>query len=220
MADITIKHLLDQVLELIQDIVTDQFEYPALINWYNFGSRLLVAYQPDANAVIEALKLATGVKQSLPPRSLGLLNISRNMGTDGHTSGTAIIRSSVDVIKAFDLNWAQATPTQEISNFMPDPLNKTIFYNYPPSDGTGYVEVEFGQVPPIAVYDSGGLWEVLLVGVHEKYVDALLNYILHRCYDKDTDFPGNLERSENHRNRFFDSAGIPNPGKQQSQGAT
>ena len=220
MADITIKHLLDQALELLQDVVDrDQFDYPDLINWYNFGQRLLVAYLPDANAVIDVMKLAFGSKQSIPPRALGLINIFRNMGTDGETSGSSIMRTAIEVIKTFDLNWAMATPTQEIDNFMQDPVDKTVFYTYPPSDGTGYIELEFGQVPPIAVYDAGGVWENLMVGVHEKYVDSLLNYIIYRCYGKDTDFPGSLERSVHYREMFFESAGIPSPQSQQPQRA-
>jgi hypothetical protein len=215
MADITIKHLLDQALELLQDSVDrDQFDYPDLVNWYNFGQRLLVAYLPDANAVIDVMKLASGAKQSLPARGLGLINIYRNMGTDGLTPGAAITGVSLEAVKAFDLNWSTATEVQEILNYMQDPVDKTFFYNSPPSDGTGYIEYEFGQVPPIAVYDAGGVWENLMVGVHEKYVDSLLNYILHRCYEKDTDFPGNLERSMHHRSMFYESAGLPSPGSQ------
>lgn len=217
MADITIKHLLDQALEILQDVGRDQFDYPELINWYNFGQRLLVAYLPDANALIEVMKLAPGSRQSLPARSLGLVNIYRNMGTDGQTPGAAIIPSTIEAMKAFDLNWAMATAAAAISNFMRDPIDKTNFYVYPPSDGTGYIEYEFGQVPPIAVYDAGGVWENLMVGVHEKYVDSLLNYILHRSYDKDTDFPGNLERSGYHLDLFYSSAGLQNPGKQTPQ---
>lgn len=219
MADITIKHLLDQALELLQDVDTDQFEYSTLIDWYNFGQRLIVSYIPDANAVVDTMKLASGSKQSIPVRGLGLINVYRNMGTDGETPGAAVIRATIEAVKAFDLNWAMATATSPVSNFMQDAMDKTIFYTYPPSDGTGYIELEFGQVPPIAVYDAAGVWENLMVGVHEKYIDSLLNYVLHRCYDKDTDFPGNLERSEYHRNMFYESAGIPSPGRPQTQGA-
>ena len=220
MADITIKHLLDQALELLQDAVDrDQFDFPDLINWYNFGQRLLVSYLPDANALIETMKLAAGSRQSLPVRAMGLVNIHRNMGTDGLTAGPALIRSTLGALNAFDLSWSTVTAVEVIQNFMQDPVDKTIFYVYPPSDGTGYIELEFGQVPPIAVYDAAGVWENLMVGVHEKYVDSLLNYILHRSYDKDTDFPGNLERSAYYLDLFYSSAGLQNPGKQQAQGA-
>ena len=217
MADITIKHLLDQGLELLQDVDTDQFDYQELINWYNFGQRLLVGYLPDANALIDVIKLASGSRQSLPARAMGLINVYRNMGTDGLTAGPAITPATLNAMKAFDLNWESTTAAEVIINFMQDPVDKTNFYVYPPADGTGYVEIEFGQVPPIAVYDAGGVWENLMVGVHEKYVDSLLNYILHRSYDKDTDFPGNLERSGYHLDLFYSSAGLQNPGKQQPQ---
>jgi len=218
MADITIKHLLDQTLELLQDAVDrDQFDFPDLINWYNFGQRLLVSYLPDANALIDVMKLASGSKQSLPARSMGLINVYRNMGTDGLTPGPAITPTSIQAMEAFDLNWVTTTEAAVIINFMQDPVDKTNFYTYPPSNGSGYIELEYGQVPPIAVYDAGGLWENLMVGVHEKYVDSLLNYILHRSYDKDTDFPGNLERSGFHLDLFYSSAGLQNPGKQQPQ---
>lgn len=217
MADITIKHLLDQGLDILQDNDRDGFDYPDLLNWYNFGQRLLVGYLPDANALVEIVKLAVGVRQSLPARSTGLVNVYRNMGADGLTPGPAITPSSIEMIKAFDLNWATATAAAVTNNFMRDPIDKNNFYVYPPSDGTGYIEYEFGQVPPIAVYDEPGVWESLMVGVHEKYVDSLLNYILYRSYDKDTDFPGNLERSGFHLDLFYSSAGLQNPGKQQSQ---
>lgn len=218
MADITIKHLLDQALELLQDGVDrDQFDYPDLVNWYNFGQRLLCAYLPDANAVVDVMKLAPGTRQSLPARSLGLINIYRNMGTDGLTPGVAITATSILALSMFDANWSTVAQVEAALNYMQDPADKTIFYVSPPSDGTGYIEYEFGQVPPIAVYDTDGVWENLAVGVHEKYVDSLLNYILHRCYEKDTDFPGNLERSMHHRGLFYESAGMPSPGAQQQR---
>jgi len=207
MANMTVRGLLDMVEVILQDADNDNWGLTELITWYNLSCRDCVIYAPEANPVIEPVKLAAAVKHSIPAGGLALINIIRNMGTDGLTPGEAIFPSTVKIVQSFDPSWNTATAAAVIQNFMPE-TDRT-FYSYPPGDGTGYVEMEYSKVPTAVAYDANGDWESAMVGVTDKYVTAVLNSILARAFSKDTDFPGNLERSADHERQFMQAVGAP-----------
>jgi hypothetical protein len=65
MANVTVGHVLDMVLEVLQDDQTtpEHWTKENLLNWYNLAGREVVSLAPDANTLFEAIKLAEGVKQ-------------------------------------------------------------------------------------------------------------------------------------------------------------
>ncbi len=205
MASMTVRHLLNLAEDILQDADNESWTLTELINWYNLGARQTVILAPQANPVIESVKLVSGVKQTIPARGLALISITRNMGTDGATPGNAVFPSSIRAMQAFLQGWSAVTATTAISNFMPE--TDTIWYCYPPSDGTGYVEEEYSRVPDAVIYDTAGDWESELVSVTDKYVDAVLNFLLARAFGKDTDFPGNIERARDHERQFLLAVG-------------
>lgn len=198
MASITVKHLLDGISEILQDTDTDQTKrlWPEsyLVDAYNIEIRNLAAKSPDACTVTEAVKMASGIRQTIPAKGIALISVLMNMGTDGATPGEALNRADLGVIPLYDRDWASADDDNVILNFMPDPGNPRAFYTYPPADGTSYVLEEYSVVPDQIVYDLGGDWELALVGVNEKYLGQLEEKIIARCYKKDSDIPGNLQR--------------------------
>ena len=208
MANVTVKHILDMVEDHVQDEDNDLWDIQDLLNWHNIGTRTIVSLDPKANSVIEAVKLVSGVKQVIPAGGIALVGVYRNMGSDGETSGRAITLTSVPSLSAFYPSWSTETATEAIYNFMPDPNNPTTYYNYPPSDGNGYVEIEYAKVPTIIVYDDDGDWESAQVGIKEGYIDQLMNYILYRAYGKDTDIPGNEAKSKVYYALFLQGMGI------------
>ena len=212
MANITKKHILDVILDQVQDEDNKLWSYEDLLNWENLGERTIVSLNPLANSKRESIKLASGVKQSIPAGGIAFIRVIRNMGTDGATAGTGVTPATVEAMTSFYPSWSTQTATQEIINAMPDPNDPTIFYVYPASDGTGYVEEEFSVVPPIVAYDDDGDWESAHIGIREGYVDPLMNYIFHRAYGKDTDIPGNKERSAEYHGLFLGAMGISKGG--------
>lgn len=207
MANLTVRTLLDMVEVILQDADNDNWDLTELLRWYNLSCRQTVIFAPEANPIIEAVLLAAGVKQTIPASGLALINVIRNMGADGATPGAAIFPSTVKIIQAFDSSWATATAAAAIDNFMPE-TDRT-FYTYPPSNGAGYVEMEYSKVPTAVIYDEAGAWETALVGVTDKYVKAVLEHILSLAFSKDTDFPGNLERAQMHLAQFGQAVGAP-----------
>ncbi len=198
MANVTIRHIIDLVEEVLQDIDNENWSEANLINWYNLSQRKIVTDKPDANAVIEVIRLAIGTKQAIPARGIALLDVRRNTSSDGLTAGLAVTPAILPNIRSWDLGWHQATSATIISNFIVDSADKRTWYCYPPSNGAGFVEIENSKVPEQIVFDEDGDWESKLVGVTEDYVHPLVNLILHWAYLKDSDFPGNSQRALTH----------------------
>lgn len=208
MADVTVGHLVDQAEKVLIDEGNDDFTQSELITWYNFGQRDIVSKKPDAYTVIDSTLLISGIRQVLPSGSIDFVDVVRNMGTDGETPGTTVLVVPWISLKSYLPSLSSATATTEIRNAAPDPIRKDVWYCYPPSDGTGYVEVEFSKAPAQITYDANGDWQSNLVAVENDYVNALLNYILWRSWSKDTDIPGNLQRSQIYWDRYYQDVGV------------
>jgi len=203
MANMTLRTLFDMIARLLQDEGFTDWTESELVDWYNLAARDVVVAAPDANAIIESVKLVAGVKQSLPSGVLEFVRPIKNMGTDGETDGEAVTISTLDMMNVWDRDWATATATTAIKHAMKEQFN---WYCYPPSDGTGYVEIEVSKVPTQVSWDEDGDWESALVGIEDKYLDPLLHKIMFYTYSKDTDFPGAEARSQKHNGLF--AAGV------------
>jgi len=202
MATITVGHLRDMTTDRLQDEDEDLWSPQDFLNWYNLGARRIVGVDPRANPLITAIKMAAGVLQSCPAGTIALLDVIRNMGADGLTAGRGITETQLDALRRANPSYSTETAATVIFNYMRIPAEKTKFRVYPPSDGTTYVEIEYGRVPTIIVYDAAGVYLDAVVGVKEDYIEALFHYIAGSLYAKDTDIPGNLDKAKYHDARF------------------
>ena len=196
MANKTLRTLFDDIAALLQDEGFTNWTETELVAWYNLSVRDVVVASPDANAVVESVKLVAGVKQSLPSGTMEFIRAVSNLGVDGLTRGEAITPSTIDLLAAWDRNWATATATVPIKHAMKE--QGGYWYCYPPSDGTGYVEIEVSRVPTQISWDEAGDWESALVGIDDKYLTRLMNQMMGYAYSKDTDFPGSEQRAAKH----------------------
>ena len=80
MANTTIKHLLNMVIENLQDSGNDNWSEQMLVNFANLGARQIAAFVPQANVVIESVKMILGSRQSIGASGLRFLRAIRNMG--------------------------------------------------------------------------------------------------------------------------------------------
>lgn len=202
MATITIGHLGDMITDRLQDEEKGLWSAQDLLNWYNLGARRIASLDPRANPIIVAMKLAAGILQSCPAGTIALLDVIRNMGDDGETAGQAITETTLDALRRANPSYSTETAATIFFNFMRIPAEKTKFRVYPPSDGTTYVEIEYGKVPTIIVYDVAEAYLAATVGVKEDYIEALLHYIMGALFAKDTDIPGNIDKARYHDARF------------------
>jgi hypothetical protein len=184
--------------ELYGDVDYNRVSTTTWIKYLNASIRALILVRPDAGATTENLQLAAGIKQDLPSDSLRLLDITRNMGTDGLTAGKIITPADRKHIDYANLLWPAATGDIAIDNFSYDKENPQIFYVSPPVSSTVNVYVEFQSSKlPTAVTGTGSA-----TGVNDIFFEPLVQYMLYKAFsadDEDVEF----QKAIVHMQNFF-----------------
>lgn len=168
------------------------------IRYLNAALRTLILVRPDANAVTESVQLAAGVKQTLPNNVLRLLDISRNMGTDGLTAGKIVTPSARKHIDYSNLLWPAATGDTAIDNYSYDRNTPDIFFVTPPVSSTVnvYVEMSFSKLTD-TLTASGDT-----VGVKDIFFEPLVQYMLYKAFSAD-DEDVEYGKATQHLQNFF-----------------
>lgn len=181
MATISAKNLIDKAAALLFDVTNIKWPRSEWLGWFNMAQRAIVVLHPNSNNTIAVVKLQAGSRQSIPVRGWLLLDILRNMGTTGTTPGRAIRIISRRLLDAFNPTWNSDTQNSVVRNYWFDMQDQTAFFVYPPNDGTGYIELNYSNVPT-DVTD-----ETTLMTIPDSYESAMLDYMLFRACSKATD---------------------------------
>lgn len=208
--------ILAQVDTVLLDTAKTRWPDAEKLEYLNDGQRQLVLYKPDAFVVNDVYALVDGTKQSIPDgtnsfqnassetldEGIALIKVVRNMGTAGTTPGRAIILVGVDFLNRYDPDWHLGPESEIVKNYIFDESDPTRFYVSNPISGGGYVEVVYSALPgDVAAVGNA-------ITLRNVYRDALRNYILFRCYDKDAALsPLNVSRSIEKFNLFVGALG-------------
>jgi hypothetical protein len=197
MATITVSSLLGKVAILLTDTTYTRWTQDELLGWLNDGQRELVALKPNAYVKLTAAQLVAGTRQSLPSDGFELVDVVRNLGTDGATPGRAIRQVSREILDAQNPDWHSSTADATVKHFTYSILNPKTFYVYPPqpADSRGYAELVYFATPADAT--SNGT-----ITLDDIYVTALQNYVLYRAYLKDAEYGGNAALSAGYYAQF------------------
>ena len=202
MATITAQNILDRAELLLHDDTNIRWPLAEGLNWINEGQREIVLLKPDAYSLTESLIMVAGTKQSLPAAGTMLLDATRNMGADGTTVGNVIRLVDRRILDDGQADWHTQAAAASVKHWVYDPeTNPRVFYIFPRSDGTNYIEICYAKAPG----------EIAAVGnaitLDDIYSPALLNYFLYRAYAKDADYASNAQRSQQARNDFLQILG-------------
>lgn len=183
---------------LYGDIGYDRVEVPDWIKYLNDSIRALILVRPDAGATTEAIQLVAGIIQTLPTDSLRLLDITRNMGTDGLTAGKIVTPSDRTHINYANLLWPAATGAAAMDNFSYDREVPLTFYVTPPVSSTVdvYVEIVTSKLPTAVTAIEDAL------GVNDVFFEPLVQYMLYKAFsadDEDVEF----QKAIVHMQNFF-----------------
>ena len=171
-----------------------------LLGWVNDAQRLIVLAQPNTNQVVVAKQLVAGTRQSIPADGWLLLDIYRNMGTNGTTPGNVVRQISRRVLDSFVPGWHSAAPTSAVTNYLFDVQDQTAFYVYPPNDGTGYLEINYSQNPVDMTLTTP-------IDIFDVMEPVLLNYTLGMAYLKDAEYSGNAAVGQAYMSAFTAALG-------------
>lgn len=204
MATITAGDNIDKAEIILMDTSNTRWGESELLGWHNDGQREIVVYKPDACVTNDAVQLSAGIKQSLPSGGIILIDIPRNMGTDGSTPGRSVTLVDKAILDAVNPDWPSATASATVKHYMHDPRDPLNFYVYPPQPDSnqGYVEEVYTDTPDDCATTGD------TISVADIYANALINYILFRAYAKDADYDANDERVRSAWGAFLNSLGV------------
>lgn len=198
MSTITAQSVVDKVQVILQDTTGVRWPDSELLDWLNDGQREIVLYKPNAFIKNLAVRMAAGTKQSLPADGVQLIDVVRNMGTNGTTPGRAVRITMREVLDSQIPDWHSETPSSVVKHYVYSLLDPKNFYVYPPQPaaGQGHLEIVYGASPT----------DTTLVGtitLDDIYQNVLVDYILYRAYSKDTEYAADQNRAAAHQNAYI-----------------
>jgi hypothetical protein len=195
-----------------------------IVDYINDGQRQIILLRPDANSVTASVKLVPGSKQSIPvadgtdpngvatPKGVRFLRAVRNMGTDGRTPGRAIRECSRVALDNEVPDWHFANPSSTVQHSIFDNIAPKTYYVYPacPASGNVYIELVYSGLPVTVLKNADGSPTSATdqLTLSDQYINALLDFVLMRCYAKDASYAGNMSRAQVHLEAFGNSLNV------------
>lgn len=216
--------LADTVLDLSRDALNDTSD----VTWtldeklrlLNLGQLWIADLKADALAVVEAVQLVAGTRQTLPQRrvngvltsSLRFLRLVRNMGIDGATPGPTILPGDLEAMDRMRPGWHDDTAHRVVKHYLYDPRRKTEFYVWPPVPASPavYVELEHVQAPADVPYSTSKpryVAEHHAIGIPDDFAKALNEFICWKCLAKEDDLES-VQKAAQHMQAFYQAIGL------------
>lgn len=198
---------------LLSDTSNDRWSSAELLTYINDAEKEICMVKPDAYIVNVAYQLVAGSKQSIPdgtasyqdPSSntiaagIQLLDITRNMGTDGATPGNIITIVEMEHLDMAYPGWHNETASATVIHYMFRDTDPKRFYVYPkqPSASMGWIEIVMAAIPT----------EISAIGnainLDDIYQNTILNFVMHKAFMKDAEFAANQRLAANYYDLFL-----------------
>jgi len=186
---------------ILQDITNVRWPLTELLEWLNEGQLEIARVKPNAYVMTQPVQLVPGVTQSIPATGISLIDITRNLGTNGATPGRAIRKIERRILDGQLPYWASSTPVAEVLHFAYTPLDIRTFYVYPPQPAVGpnFVEMQYAAAP-VQLTES-----TQVITLDDVYAAVLTDYLLYRAYAKDIDYAQNAASAAFYKKAFEDA---------------
>lgn len=203
MATIKVIDVIDKAEQILQDPTNVRWGQQELLDYLNDGQREIVLFRPDAKTNNESFTLAESSKQTLPSSALRLIDIYKNISPETNPI-TLIERKILD--DQID-DWYNQSSTF-VEHYVYNPIDPKNFYVYPyPSTSGNTIEIVY-SASPSDITISNFSTDTDTIELDDVYANAILDYILYRAYQKDTEYAGDLQKSANYFNTFQNALGI------------
>lgn len=179
-----------------------RWEDEELILWTDDAQRAVAVARPDSSPSQRVVTLAAGTKQDTPADCFKLMDVVRNVASDGVTPGRAIRLIEREVLDQFDPSWHAGTKKSEVRHFTVDDRAPNTYFVYPPALAGTKIEVLLSQKP--ATVDA--LTDDLALA--DMYFDPMVDWVMYRAYGKDTEFTSNPAQQAMYLSSFANKLGI------------
>ena len=203
MATVKVIDVIDKAEEILQDNSNVRWSQQTLLDYLNDAQREIVLFRPDASTTNASFTLAQTAKQALPSGGLRLLDVYKNLSPN-KTPVTIIERKVLD--DQVD-DWYSSTGLA-VEHYVYNPVDPKNFYVYPhPSGGGHTIEIIYSSSPS-EITISNFSSDTHVIGLDDTYANAILDYMLYRAYQKDSEFAGDLQKSSSYYASFQNALGI------------
>ena len=193
--------IIDEVSGQLNDVGLVTWTQASLIKYINSAQEAIVLLRPDAFSEVTLMVLGIGSKQTLPATALRLLDIKRNMGTDGLTPGRSVLAIDEESLDLFAFSHTAGTPAPVIKNFSYDEKTPNTFYVDPPADGTTQIELSVSRVPTEVTVPADTLV------LKDIYRNPIIQWCMFRAYSIEVDSRSSQQRAAKHETTFYQLMG-------------
>ena len=211
MGSILAQTIADRVSVLLNDEDNDRWSDAEHLTAINDGQKEICLLKPDAYIVNVAYPLVAGTKQTIPDGTVSyldpdsatidagimLLDIVRNMGTDGATVGNTITLVDMEEMDNSLPGWHSVTAAAAVVHYMFRETDPKRFYVYPPqpTSSFGYIEIVMAAVcSDIATLATA-------ITLDDIYFTPSIDYVMYKSYMRDSDFAANYDLAQ----KYYDS---------------
>lgn len=157
-------------------------DHVGLLDFLNAGIRTVAGLRPDATARTTAIRLQPGEQQQLPADALTLMTITRNMGADGNTPGSAVFPIAPEVLRAMSCN-GLATDTDIEAYAFDRSVSPRTFEVFPAvrNGASLWVLASYSAVPGVVT----GAGQTL--PIPDTFQGALIHAVLYSVFSGDSE---------------------------------
>lgn len=201
-----VSDILSRTGRLLSDPTHVRWAVDELVDYINDAQKQIVLLRPDANSRNEPFQLTAGSRQEIPASGLQLLRITRNLGQDGQTPGRVVYPTLRSALDAETPEW-HTSQGPAVQHYIYDPqVDRKVFYVYPSVAGDWYLEISYSSTPAdVPVPTSGNDPELEL---SDQYINPIVDWVLYRCWAKDAEYAGNVQRAGMHEQSFYQQLGV------------
>ena len=201
--------IIRRAVETLQDTTSVRWPVSELVRYLNDGQREVVLYRPDSMVTNATVTCVAGTKQTLPASGAKLIEVIRNAAATSAKKSVRMINR--EILDAQTPGWHNIAGSVDILHFMYDPRDPKTFYVYPPATTDAQLDIVYSAYPTdITEPAEGALYTAVTgnISLPDIYGNALLEYILARCFMKDSEYAGNIQRAQAHYAAFNNALGI------------
>jgi hypothetical protein len=206
---ISAQSIVRRAVETLQDITSVRWPVSELVRYLNDGQREVVLYRPDSMVTNSTVTCIAGTKQQIPSNGAKLIEVVRNAASTGTKKAVRMVNR--EILDAQVPNWHNITGAVDVLHFMYDLRDPKTFYVYPPALPTTQLDIVYAAYPTdVPEPADGALFSAVTgtISLPDIYSNALLDYILARCFMKDSEYAGNAARATAHYQLFAAALGV------------
>ncbi|CAI0848226.1 Uncharacterised protein [Serratia quinivorans] len=192
-----VAEIIGRVNTQLVDVAWLRWPKAELLDYYNDAIRAVIIVRPGAGERSELLTCVEGTKQQLPVGANRLLDITRVAG------GRVIRPVPREALDTQFPDWHFSTGT--IEGYCYDEQTPRTYYVFPGAAAGVQLDAVVSRIPEavtLAALDEA------LVTLDELYTNPLIEWMLYRCYSKDSQNGANSQLALQHYQAFNDQLGV------------